>query len=67
MGTADLLNYQFDVSIGANIDVVGADGLITSVSSVGLTFSAIPLYIDVSPMAGGIIAVRLADRSFTLE
>ena len=67
MGPADLLNYQFDVSIGANIDVVGADGLITSVSSVGLTFSAIPLYIDVSPMAGGIIAVRLADRSFTLE
>jgi len=66
MGTSDVLNYAFDFTFGATVDVVGPAG-ITNVSTAGLVMSAIALYIDLEPGSGGIIAVRLPDATFTVQ
>lgn len=65
-GAADVLNFQIDLTLGANVDVVTATGP-QSVSTAGLTITPVVLYADGDLASGGIITVRLPSNSFEVQ
>ena len=65
MGSGDLLNRRLTVTIGANVDLVGPGGEITSVASTGLVFTILAAYVD--ELDGGIATFASSPATMEIE
>jgi hypothetical protein len=65
MGSGDRLNWRFELTIGAQVDIVDGAGVVSTVPSDGLAFNITALYIDEPD--GGIAAFASSPASLQVE